>query len=72
MEKIDFNSEEWKEKLKDKSPEEIAEIVGSYYEEKYKEYSPFPWKVLIWALTFLIIFVIVAYLILSSLSRKTP
>ncbi|MCD6407615.1 hypothetical protein J7L87_01015 [bacterium] len=73
MEKPDFNSEEWKERLKGKSPEEIAEIVGSYYEQKYKEeYPHFPWKILIWSLAFLIIFVIVAYLILNALTKKSP
>jgi hypothetical protein len=45
---IDFNSPEWKEKIKGKSPEEIARIVEEYYEIKYKtEYPPFRWKGLV-------------------------
>ena len=39
---FDFNSEEWKEQLKGKSPEEIAEIVGAHYEAKYGRVTAFP------------------------------
>lgn len=37
MKEIDFNSDDWKEKLKGKSPEEIARLVENYYKEKYGE-----------------------------------
>ena len=69
VEKIDFNSEEWKEKLKDKSPEEIAEIVASYYEEKYKELSPFSWKKIAVFIIFLIILIIIFVILLSFLRK---
>ena len=32
--KIDFNSSEWKESLKGKTPEEIAEMVSTAYEDE--------------------------------------
>jgi hypothetical protein len=62
MENFNIDSEEWKEKLKGKSPEEIAEIVGSYYREKYsKDRSFSPAKIialLFFALIFILIFII--------------
>ncbi|MCD6220974.1 hypothetical protein J7K25_02305 [bacterium] len=72
MDKIDFNSDEWKEKLKGKSPEEIAKIVGDYYEEKYKDITELDKKRLIGWIIFLLIVilgVIFVFSYLKSLSR---
>jgi hypothetical protein len=44
MDDLKIGSEEWKERLKGKSPEEIAEIVGDYYEELYGKDAAFPTK----------------------------
>lgn len=73
MDKIDFNSDEWKEKLKGKSPEEIAKIVGDYYEEKYKNITELDKKRLIGWIVFLLIVivgVIFVFSYLKSLSRN--
>ena len=73
MDKIDFNSEEWKEKLKGKSPEEIAKIVGDYYEEKYKDITEIDKKRIIGWIVFLLIVVlglIFVFSYLKSLSRN--
>lgn len=72
MEEIDFNSEEWKEKIKGKSPEEIARIVGSYYEEKYGKETRF-WSgrmigVVVFILILILIFIMV-YHILENLAQ---
>ncbi len=74
MDKIDFNSEEWKEKLKGKSPEEIAKIVGDYYEEKYKDITEIDKKRIIGLIVFLLIVIsglIFVFSYLKSLSRNT-
>ena len=73
MDKIDFNSEEWKEKLKGKSPEEIAKIVGDYYEEKYKDITEIDKKRIIGWIVFLLIVIlglIFVFSYLKSLSRN--
>ena len=73
MDKIDFNSEEWKEKLKGKSPEEIAKIVGDYYEEKYKDITEIDKKRIMGWIIFLLIVVlglIFVFSYLKSLSRN--
>lgn len=72
MKDIDFNSDEWKEKLKGKSPEEIAEIVRSYYEEKYGEEIRF-WSgrmigLVVFVLILIFIFIIM-YRLLSSIAK---
>jgi len=73
MDKIDFNSDEWKGKLKGKNPEEIAKIVGDYYEEKYKNITELDKKRLIGWIVFLLIVivgVIFVFSYLKSLSRN--
>jgi len=73
MDKIDFNSDEWKEKLKGKKPEEIATIVGAYYEEKYKDITEFDKKRLIGWIVFLFIVIlgiIFVFSYLKSLSHN--
>ena len=73
MDKIDFNSEEWKERLKGKSPEEIAKIVGDYYEEKYKDISEIDKKRIIGWIVFLLIVIlglIFVFSYLKSLSHN--
>ncbi|MCD6396359.1 MAG: hypothetical protein J7L71_02350 [Spirochaetaceae bacterium] len=73
MDKIDFNSDEWKEKLKGKSPEEIAKIVGNYYEEKYKDITEFDKKRVIGWIVFLVIVIaglLFVFSYLKSLSRN--
>ncbi|HDN97837.1 MAG TPA: hypothetical protein ENG68_01595 [bacterium] len=67
--KTDFNFEELKEKLKGKPPEEIAKIVGSYYEEKYKELLSFPWKRLIIFIIFLIILIALSLILLPLIQK---
>lgn len=67
MEKIDLNSDEWKKRLKGKTPEEIAEIVGSYYEEKYKDISEIDKKRLIGWIVFLILLLIGLIFVFSYL-----
>jgi len=68
---IDFNSPEWKERLKGKTPEEIARIVEEYYERKYKrEYPVFPWKILLGIIIFFLL-IIVALLIFMNYLKKT-
>jgi len=64
---IDFNSNEWKEKLKGKSPEEIAKIVGDYYEDKYKDIPEFDKKKIIIWIVFLIILSVIIIFIFSYL-----
>ncbi|MCM8772579.1 MAG: hypothetical protein NC926_03455 [Candidatus Omnitrophica bacterium] len=67
---IDFNSPEWKEKLKGKSAEEIAKIVGEYYEAKYKkEYPVFPWKVLIAIIFFFLLIIIILIIFMNYLKK---
>ncbi|MCM8766914.1 MAG: hypothetical protein NC934_04460 [Candidatus Omnitrophica bacterium] len=67
---IDFNSPEWKERLKGKSPEEIAQIVGEYYEKKYKKLYPvFPWKILVFIVIFFGLIVILLLIVLNYLKR---
>ncbi|HOL22632.1 MAG TPA: hypothetical protein PLQ41_07260 [bacterium] len=69
---INFDSEEWKEKLKGKSPEEIARIVGSYYEEKYGEEMRFWSGRMIGLIVFILILVfifIMLYHLLENLAR---
>jgi len=67
---IDFNTPEWKEKLKNKSPEEIARIVGEYYEREYKkEYPPFPWKILITIIIFFVLIILVLILFMHYLKK---
>ncbi|MCM8762727.1 MAG: hypothetical protein NC905_01615 [Candidatus Omnitrophica bacterium] len=72
MKEIDFNSDDWKEKLKGKSPEEIARIVGSYYEEKYGQETRFWSGRMIGMVVFILIMVfifIMLYHMLENLSR---
>jgi hypothetical protein len=67
---IDFNTPEWKEKLKGKSPEEIARIVGEYYERKYKkEYPVFPWKILVAIIIFFLLIIIILLLFMNYLKK---
>lgn len=67
---IDFNSPEWKERLKGKSPEEIARIVGEYYETKYKkDYPVFPWKILIVIIFFFNLIIIILLLFMNYLKK---
>lgn len=67
---IDFNSPEWKERLKGKTPEEIARIVGEYYERKYKrEYPVFPWKIL-FAIIIFFLLIIIIFLIFINYFKK--
>lgn len=67
---IDFNSPEWKERLKGKSPEEIARIVGDYYERKYrKEYPPFPWKILLGIIIFFLLIIVVLLIFMNYLKK---
>lgn len=67
---IDFNSPEWKERLKGKTPEEIARIVGEYYERKYKrEYPVFPWKILLAIIIFFLLIIII-FLIFINYFKK--
>ncbi len=67
---IDFNTPEWKEKLKGKSPEEIARIVGEYYEKKYKkEYPSFPWKILLVIVIFFILIILILLLFMQYLKK---
>jgi len=63
MKELDIDSEEWKEKLKGKSPEEIAEIVGAHYEEKYGRDRIFPSARIIG----LVVFCLIMVSILASL-----
>ncbi|MFN4227514.1 MAG: hypothetical protein ACK4F0_05185 [Candidatus Ratteibacteria bacterium] len=68
---INFDSPEWKEKLKGKSPEEIARIVGEYYERKYKKlYPSFPWKILIFIITFFSLIIIILLVFMNYLKRS--
>ncbi|MCS7181239.1 MAG: hypothetical protein N2589_01425 [bacterium] len=67
---IDFNTPEWKERIKGKTPEEIAKIVEEYYEKKFKkEYPIFPWKILI-GIIFLFSLIIIVFLILINYLKK--
>ena len=59
MNKVNLDSEEWKKKLKDKSPEEIAEIVGSYYEDKYGMENTLPLKKIIGIVFFISVLILV-------------
>jgi hypothetical protein len=68
-EKIDFDSSEWMEKLKNKSPEEIAEIVENYYEEKYKSFSFFSWKKTL-IIVFLSLLLIISLVVISILLKN--
>ncbi|MGC8976567.1 MAG: hypothetical protein ACP5OB_02975 [Candidatus Ratteibacteria bacterium] len=69
---IDFNSQEWKERLKGKTPEEIAKIVGEYYERKYKkEYPVFPWKILLAIIIFFLLIIIFLLLFMNYLKKLT-
>ena len=71
-EMIDFNSEEWKEKIKGKTPEEIAQIVGSYYEEKYGEETRFWSGRMIGMVVFILILIfifIMLYRLLENLAQ---
>jgi len=67
MDKIDFNSDEWKGKLKGKNPEEIAKIVGDYYEEKYKNITELDKKRLIGWIVFLLIVIVGVIFVFSYL-----
>jgi len=69
MDDLKFDSNEWKEKLKGKSPEEIAEIVGNYYEEKYNQDRIFsPKKIIgIVLFTLFIIFIFIIFFIFFRL-----
>jgi len=67
MDKIDFNSDEWKGKLKGKKPEEIAKIVGDYYEEKYKNITELDKKRLIGWIVFLLIVIVGVIFVFSYL-----
>jgi len=70
LQMIDFETPEWKEKLKGKSPEEIARIVGEYYENKYKkEYPIFPWKILIVIIIFFLILIIILLIFMNYLKK---
>lgn len=69
---IDFNSPEWKERLKGKTPEEIAQIVEEYYERKYKkEYPVFPWKILLAIVILFIILIIILWILMYYLKKIT-
>lgn len=70
---VNFLNDEWKEKLKGKSPEEIAKIVGEYYEKKYRrEYAVFPWKVLLAIIIFFTILILILLLFLRYLKNLAP
>ncbi|MCX8082388.1 MAG: hypothetical protein N3D17_03175 [bacterium] len=63
---IDFNSDDWKEKIKGKSPEEIAQIVGNYYEEKYgreKFWTPRMIGLTVFILIMLLLFILFYHLL---------
>lgn len=64
MKEIDLESDEWKETIKGKSPEEIAQIVGSYYEEQYEREK-------LWLGKFIgiVVFTLILLLILLTLYR---
>ncbi|MCM8803961.1 MAG: hypothetical protein NC833_01745 [Candidatus Omnitrophica bacterium] len=67
---IDFNSSEWKEILKGKTPEEIARIVAEYYERKYKkEYPIFPWKILLGIIIFFILIIVILLIFINHLKK---
>lgn len=72
MEQFKFDSEEWKEKLKGKSPEEIAEIVGSYYEEQYGKDRVFSPKRIIGLFFFALVLVLVFITFYRLFSRFSP
>ncbi len=64
---MDFNSDNWKDKLKGKSPEEIAKIVGDYYEEQYKDIHEFDKRKIITWVICLIIFIAIIVIVLFYL-----
>lgn len=69
------DSEELKARLKGKSPEEIAEIVGRYYETQYEKEKLFAGKKYLYGTLSLIIFILLlafALWIFSSLSSLRP
>ncbi|MDD3726158.1 MAG: hypothetical protein PHI44_03070 [Candidatus Ratteibacteria bacterium] len=66
---IDLTTDEWKEKLKGKSPEEIANIVGSYYEEKYGKETKF-WSGRMIGLVVFIFILIFIFIMLYHLLRN--
>ncbi len=72
MKESDFNSEEWKKELKGKSPEEIAEIVGNYYEKKYGNDRPFSPAKIIGLFFFALILILVFIIFLRLFSRLSP
>jgi len=72
MEDRKLDSEEWKEKLKGKSPEEIAEIVGNYYENQYGKERTVSSKKIISLVFFALILILVFitfFRLFSRLSR---
>lgn len=72
MEESDFNSEEWKKKLKGKSPEEIAEIVGKHYEKKYGSDRVFSPAKIIGLFLFALILILVFMVLLRLFSSLSP
>ncbi|MCM8829577.1 MAG: hypothetical protein NC824_01065 [Candidatus Omnitrophica bacterium] len=69
MKEIDFNSDDWKEKLKGKSPEEIARIVGSYYEERYGQETRFWSRRMIGIIVFILILVFIFLMLYRMLEN---
>ncbi|MCM8785195.1 MAG: hypothetical protein NC827_02495 [Candidatus Omnitrophica bacterium] len=67
---IDFDNPKWKERLKGKSPEEIARIVEEYYEKKYKRLYPvFPWKILVAIILFFSLIIVILLVFMNYLKR---
>ncbi|MBN1445807.1 MAG: hypothetical protein JW957_06845 [Candidatus Omnitrophica bacterium] len=72
MKDFDINSEEWKERLKGKSPEEIAEIVGAHYEEKYGKDPVLPKGKIIGLAIFFLIMVSILFLLYYFFRQAAP
>jgi len=70
--KIDFNSPEWEERLKGKTPEEIAEMVATAYEdEKIQDFFPNVKGLIIFlSIIFLIFILALIFLLLIRFSTS--
>ena len=68
MDKLDFESEDWKKRLKGKSPEEIARIVEEYYNQKYRDEKIFSNRRIV-LLVFLCLVFLMIFIFMYILSR---
>lgn len=71
--KTDFNSPEWKESLKGKTPEEIAEMVAAVYEdERIQDSLPSVKGLIIFfsVIFFIFILALISFLMIRSTSKK--